>query len=1210
MSTTKENNKLKYEPIVFVNKPATNYEQDVVGFKPQVETIKQAIQTGASMIGVIADYGTGKSTISDILVSEVFDNRNLYNPIRINMWDSISNLDGSAKDITELTKSFLFQLAKGNTDPEGLSKLSHHVSKRMSKNYNVISFSSISTKIWKYGLAAAISYAAYKVLSQESLVVAENTLKFIKDIHPAFLVLSWVLLILGVMNTTIAFSNIKKSSDKQFEVNDVFELYDEIADSLVKTSFDNKQIVIIEDLDRINNKKLITEFLKELYRFQNSMSQNLKENFVFIISIKPESLLVTSPKDTVETNLYSKVFDVMVNLKPIHFEDYESALITMLDKDVESKKKLESLLGTEIKEHLPKSFNWVLSGENLTLRDLKDRLNHAISIMVSLKNKDYQGNITADFETCAAVAYLESAFSDEFYKLVRKERLFEDFIRKSYSIKNNNNENLLTELKNEFENHFKDGENSMFSAEFTEIVCKLIRDNVLDDDFRMYFYTYPDKSYIKTVDEKDICNLIKLPNVYEDFEGVDEKVARIFDERPNSIVIDTIKFIDKEQDYPDVLLINDTLFKIAAECNIPKTIQLIRKNILGTKWNKEKVYEILRRINGTDAKNKITLINEFVKVLLKNIIDNSWSDEDIIEYRKCIIKAFGHNVIPFKTIFSNGAKTMPQIAEEEVELIDNIDIVLDLINIDTVEKSLSYLYDAINREKLSEDSYKKASAIYDAVISKDDIDEPFSDRILRFLFVNNAIRVEYFDLIAENSTNVAMICEYVNLFDAAGLPLEYLQRLDDKAIIGNINDDILGRLREEKLFTTYLLNKAHINDFADIDYANEEISKVIISACTRIYEIDPNVFMTIRKNIICTLQKVYKLYRNIFEGAFPIVTKDELNSFSEFNNAIVCIDGSKLNAGNCNFVWEYCNQDERDSVECYNLFDYLFNPEYNCVSDTVVAEKLFYSFDFSKIKFRDINEEEKDKILGYLKPLLLNTSEECINVMKHLGELIPAVEIIIQSNGDSINDYISLMNDLKGFTTYGIEWLKNANVEMALCSEITTELYEQGAYKNCVIGKTLNDGKLFYRPSVIPIDTYLEIYLTIPSMYEYLVSYKLFIKRVIKEGLRNKVTTAKHTMMFSYVSNDAETFKYAFSLITSANERRQYISNIPEFTKVEDSVEIQQYLCGENVFKDLGEDWIKRKIMNLLWDDEPTHKQEFSDAWDKKYKKEVDISID
>lgn len=102
MSTSKENNRgLKYEPIVFVNRPAANYEQDVVGFKSQVETIKQAIKTGATMIGIIADFGTGKSTISDILVSEVFNNRHLYNPIRINMWDSISNLDGSAKDVTE-----------------------------------------------------------------------------------------------------------------------------------------------------------------------------------------------------------------------------------------------------------------------------------------------------------------------------------------------------------------------------------------------------------------------------------------------------------------------------------------------------------------------------------------------------------------------------------------------------------------------------------------------------------------------------------------------------------------------------------------------------------------------------------------------------------------------------------------------------------------------------------------------------------------------------------------------------------------------------------------------------------------------------------------------------------------------------------------------------------------------------------------------------
>ena len=80
----------EYAPIVFINKPAENYSQDVVGFKSQVEMIHQAIDNGANMIGVIADYGTGKSTISEILVSDVLNNEHQYSTIRINMWDSIS----------------------------------------------------------------------------------------------------------------------------------------------------------------------------------------------------------------------------------------------------------------------------------------------------------------------------------------------------------------------------------------------------------------------------------------------------------------------------------------------------------------------------------------------------------------------------------------------------------------------------------------------------------------------------------------------------------------------------------------------------------------------------------------------------------------------------------------------------------------------------------------------------------------------------------------------------------------------------------------------------------------------------------------------------------------------------------------------------------------------------------------------------------------
>ena len=52
---------MPYEPIVFVNKPISNIDDDIVGFRSQIETIKEAIDSGADMIALVADYGAGKS---------------------------------------------------------------------------------------------------------------------------------------------------------------------------------------------------------------------------------------------------------------------------------------------------------------------------------------------------------------------------------------------------------------------------------------------------------------------------------------------------------------------------------------------------------------------------------------------------------------------------------------------------------------------------------------------------------------------------------------------------------------------------------------------------------------------------------------------------------------------------------------------------------------------------------------------------------------------------------------------------------------------------------------------------------------------------------------------------------------------------------------------------------------------------------------------
>ena len=58
VTTTDISNESEYTPIVFVNNPITDRDHDVIGFNTQVDTLQRAIDDGATMIGIIADYGT------------------------------------------------------------------------------------------------------------------------------------------------------------------------------------------------------------------------------------------------------------------------------------------------------------------------------------------------------------------------------------------------------------------------------------------------------------------------------------------------------------------------------------------------------------------------------------------------------------------------------------------------------------------------------------------------------------------------------------------------------------------------------------------------------------------------------------------------------------------------------------------------------------------------------------------------------------------------------------------------------------------------------------------------------------------------------------------------------------------------------------------------------------------------------------------------
>ncbi|MCL2718989.1 MAG: hypothetical protein FWE14_09455 [Lachnospiraceae bacterium] len=55
----------KIRPIIFMNTPISDESNDIIGLNSTVNSISYAINKKARMIGVIADYGSGKSSLTE-----------------------------------------------------------------------------------------------------------------------------------------------------------------------------------------------------------------------------------------------------------------------------------------------------------------------------------------------------------------------------------------------------------------------------------------------------------------------------------------------------------------------------------------------------------------------------------------------------------------------------------------------------------------------------------------------------------------------------------------------------------------------------------------------------------------------------------------------------------------------------------------------------------------------------------------------------------------------------------------------------------------------------------------------------------------------------------------------------------------------------------------------------------------------------------------
>ena len=1172
--------------IVFVNSPVSSKNEDVIGFNDQVNTIINAINENATMIGIIADYGTGKSSMTEMLKEKYVSEGN-PKPIKINMWDSLTKEDeqNSQNAVSVLTKSFLFQLANGYN-----RHLGSHVNKMLSRNYGSISFSSNHyVRFFTFLILSLVCFALFRIGGISGTGVMkylpewfEGCASFYKLVSPAFLVLLIVFAVIGIKNICIAFSHWKMPANRNPEISDVFDIYRLIIEE-IKPKKGKKQLILIDDLDRIQSKDIVIEFLKELYRFQDAIEED-KSSFVFVISVMPESRLCSSDKYK-EQKLFSKLFDTTIFLKPIHYDDYDSILIRLIDSDENKKKELERLIGETINSVLPESFKWIKRGTNLTLRDLKERLNKAVSIMVSLVNRSYEGNSAAKFQSCTAVSYLEHQFSNDFYNLIQNEKAFALFIEKCVPLINSTNGKNLDTFLSVYDESFKETK-APFSDDFKVDLCSMIIDGIFDDDFRMYFYTYPRGSHIKTTAEREICDYLLFPNINNKYEAISESVNNAYSKGENATIDKVIRSLDS---YPIVLLKNDTLFLRAAEISISKLFVSFNKNCIEHMDFVDDDIDIWKRL--------LLLKNEKRKYFFIKTTDRileTGNTQSLLIFRRKLVIALEKEISLLSNLFIN--EETPIITQEEMELINDPFVSIPLINIEKLsEDDFEYISNVITSVPLKEES----TQIMDTALCvlkeyKNTVGIDADDSILLFLKINHHIDDELFDCIYESIEDEELV-EYLNSFEANELSDKYLDAVNRKCILQGLSDDIIENLFSKDLFATGLAHyslTSRLNEFNQFqDKCNE-----ILAECDSINLKDPSVIICIRKQTYAVLG--IDAYSELFFGHYPIITEEEYLCIEPAERAIILLDLNRIEENDYQLV-KIASKREYSTDELLTLFYHLFGDDSDEISDEI-SSNILESLDFTALNTKRLSFDQRNTFYSLVSDIISiqNEKDEIIGFLRRFGGFIPALEESIQDS----DEYSQLMQSFDELSDKSLQWLDENYITCSLSENLCGILYERKDYQNYIIATVLREGHMIIDQS-IPETDYLKVYrYSCEAMFNIMSEHWDFLE-IFQQKADFCKYEKKHLLPVFKTKQYARFFKY---IDTLDNEiKTEYFNTFGKLASIEDSKAFRKLVCKKENMELLGDRKTYYHIKEQLWDDAPQEKAQFTRVWNQRWKEEL-----
>ena len=1096
---TKEKDCLN-KPVPFVNSSISEFADDFIGFDTHVDAIHQAIDNGGSMIGIIGNYGSGKSSLTNLIgASKNFKKqsrlRKYKKPIKVSMWDTLDTLrskksrvangavgslqdDESLQDndnLTVLNKSFLYQVAAGKSN-----NLASYVAKRINKNTGLLSFSVRSKLAWLFYILTAIfltagivfSYTNFNFLQSngyEEINWFENNNWFVIIAHilPYFFALMFF--ILGIKNSSISFSSWKSEGKKQLDSSDVYDIYNDVIKSIRKKRLMRrwkyrKRLIVVEDLDRINDNDdcntIMQEFIKEMYKF-DTLSK--KYGIVLVLAIKSKSEL----KIDID---YSKIFDYHVELRPIHFEDYISILQPYLEKQALSIYKLtnkvfykpsdEANINTLLNlmcVHAVKNIKytnfyeelaWVIKGKGLTIRDLKQRLNNTLLLYSTIKNHPQGKEANIKLNTCAAVTYLHSKYENDFYTLNNNDTNFAEIIKETQNInidayKNNwTPDDKLKKICDKINLTYT--MKPALNLEFVEELSKMLANETIDKDYRLYFYSYPKKSHIKNIEVSELEDYIIYPQKAKEMN--DDRLIFLVEfilgnNQKNEIIENAFKQVLGRKDLLPLSIVNNkTLLEYAYMMHPQNVIELLSKYLLWDDKNAPTTLEILIKLVKYDLENINIIITKYSEAIYEHV--TKLPNNSVVYLRKQLLLNLKNKIELFSFAFVGNE--IPLITSEELENISN-----DMLEMNNSTKS-GLNFEGLKKGK-SLDSLK-IKLINSTLLNINNI----YDILISF---NNKLDVKNYEVV---KNYIYKVCSVVTPGSISNIKKQSLISFIDFLHINNTIDDYIFNFVSEFKFSDDTKTKI-------VAYINHLRVSLSEKYCLGIAKL--NISVGLNESILRQMYDFYLSNPNFLD-----------------NNSITILSHT-------------FSQLIKTSENCVEFFSLILNENFDD------AVNLFETLDFNIPAFKSLSIDYLEEITKkYTEHFTFDTLEEAMDYLKMIGRLVPSVEKTIfelDMSDDEFDSFIELINGINDVSDTIIKILEKFSCKYGLADNITTAFLNKDSIDRYLIGKTLwYENFSFYTniKNTIDFEIVFQVYKDTPIMQNYMEENEEFLDAIYENN--------------------------------------------------------------------------------------------------------------